>query len=125
DSTRPENAPPMITPTAMSIMLPRRANSLNSWINFFIVFLLFLHLSLLKCRCLPSLSPKQQCLHARPRMHADDGADPSATTVGLCKMFFHFRLKLFGLFPAVCVGNPHISAYGLIPGLLHSFALHF
>ena len=33
--TMPVNAPPMRTPMAMSIMLPRRANALNSSINFF------------------------------------------------------------------------------------------
>ena len=33
--TMPVNAPPMMTPTAMSITLPRRANFLNSSMNFF------------------------------------------------------------------------------------------
>lgn len=34
--TIPEKAPPIITPTAMSMTLPRRANALNSSMNFFI-----------------------------------------------------------------------------------------
>ena len=29
----PEKALPIMTPTAMSITLPRRANALNSWMN--------------------------------------------------------------------------------------------
>ena len=33
--TMPVNAPPMMTPTAMSITLPRMTNSLNSDANFF------------------------------------------------------------------------------------------
>ena len=31
--TMPEKALPIMTPTAMSITLPRRANALNSWMN--------------------------------------------------------------------------------------------
>ena len=45
--TIPENALPMITPTAMSITFPRSAKVLNSCINFFIapdsLLLDFLH----------------------------------------------------------------------------------
>lgn len=33
--TMPENAPPMSTPTAISITLPRRANALNCEMKFF------------------------------------------------------------------------------------------
>ncbi|EJW98040.1 hypothetical protein EVA_13855 [gut metagenome] len=40
ESTIPLNAPPMTTPTAMSMTLPRMAKSLNSCKNFFIDILL-------------------------------------------------------------------------------------
>ena len=36
--TMPENAPPMSTPTAISITLPRRANALNCEMKFFMMF---------------------------------------------------------------------------------------
>ena len=46
------NAPPMITPIAMSITLPRSAKALNSSINFFtftfpfLIYTISLHVSL-------------------------------------------------------------------------------